>query len=274
MGSAAEVEVEAEGLVDRQFHRRRPRPAAERQRNGEAGEADQKDGDENAGGKRLQHRSFEMARDVARAEAERGGEPESFGRDGEPALQEEPHRERQVEEDMRQNDAAEAVDGDPADAERGKPVVDDAGTAEDAEDAHHRDDHRQDEGRAEKRDQKRPAPESAAAPAPARPESPSARLSAAETAAWVTVNRRAAQSAGPSARDGRRRGRAPRQACRASARGPANRRPRAEPEPRAQRLSAVCHSTNAASRIAAASSGGIEKALFRPDQRFETLGQP
>ena len=76
-------------------------------------------------------------------EAERGGEAEAFGRDGEPALQDQPGGERQVEEDMRQHDAVEPVDLTPA-AGPASPsaCVQEPRPAEDGEQAQDGDDRR------------------------------------------------------------------------------------------------------------------------------------
>lgn len=64
-----------------------------------------------------------MPRNLGRAEVQRCGKAEALGGNGEPALQEQPDGERQVEKDMGEDDPAQSVDRDSAKADRGNRVV-------------------------------------------------------------------------------------------------------------------------------------------------------
>ena len=109
-GGAAEVEVEAQRLVDRELDRGRPRPAAEGQRHRERGHAEQEHQHEGARQHLAQHRRLDAAEHVAGGEAELRRKPELLGRNGEPALQQQPRNQRHVEEDMREHHPAQPVD--------------------------------------------------------------------------------------------------------------------------------------------------------------------
>ncbi|MPL88438.1 hypothetical protein SDC9_34461 [bioreactor metagenome] len=148
------IGIEAEGLIDRQLDRRRPRSAAQHQRHGEGTEADEEDGERRAGQHRAQHRPLEMARHLGRAEAEACGQPQPLGRDRLPAVQHHPRGERQVEEDMGEDHPMRAIDAERGQAERGKRGVQRAAPAEDRDQPEDRDDRGQQEGRAHQRNER------------------------------------------------------------------------------------------------------------------------
>src|SRR6056297_2815942 len=130
-GGAVEIEVEGKGLVDGEFDRRGGRAAAEREGDGEARRADEEDDEEGAGKGGAEDRTLDQAVDVAGLETEGSGEAEALGRDFEPALQDQAGGERQVEEDVGEDDAVEAVDLHGRKSEEAQRVAEDARASED-----------------------------------------------------------------------------------------------------------------------------------------------
>ncbi len=104
-----EVKIETEGFINRQFHRGRARPATKGQSDRKRGQADQEYDQKRAGQNLAQHRAFKRADNVARRHAKRGGKAKPFGRDCQPALQDQPGGQRQVEKHMGQKHAVVAV---------------------------------------------------------------------------------------------------------------------------------------------------------------------
>ena len=76
---ARRIEVEAQRLVDRHLQRRRRRPAAQRQHDGEGGDAEHEDEAGDARQRRAQHRPFDQPEGRARRPC-RAGSPAATGR--------------------------------------------------------------------------------------------------------------------------------------------------------------------------------------------------
>ena len=107
---AREIHVEADGFVDRHFQRRRAGPAAERQHDGEAREAEEEDQRRDRRRLALQDRPVEKRKiapgRMPSCAASRQCSPGTAASDAE----EDPRGERRVEEDVRDQDARQAVE--------------------------------------------------------------------------------------------------------------------------------------------------------------------
>ncbi len=241
-----QVEVEAHRLIDRQFQRRRPRPAAQDQRHGKGGQAQREHRRGRPGQHLAQHRTFQMARDVAGGEGQALGQPQPLGRDRLPALQDHPGGKRQVQEDMRQHHALHPVDRDRRQPEGGEDDIHRPLPPEQRQQAHDRDGHRQQEGRAHHHDHR---------PPPGKPP-PCQRLG---------------QGHRQRHRQGRRHRRLHQREAQRTRIGRGKRQPPRRPGHRHQGRSdhherrsaycdsAACHSASAALRIASASSAVISR---------------
>ena len=118
---AVEVELEPKRLIYRQLHGGRAWPAAKREGNRKAHGADHEDHQRGTRHHLPQHRPFEMPVHGARIHAEARRQAKALGRDFLPALQDEPRRQRKVEEDMSQDDAMEPVDRNLRQPQHSKP---------------------------------------------------------------------------------------------------------------------------------------------------------
>ena len=165
-GRTLKVEIVADGLIDGEFDGRCLWAAAEGEDDGEARRAQEKNEGEDARQALLQHRPFDMARDGARGHAKLAGEAPLLGGDGEPALQQDAGGKRQVEENMGQQDAADAIERRGFEADRLGEAWQQSPFAPYRQYAEDGDDHWQDEGRTEKRQNGPPARKAACGKGP------------------------------------------------------------------------------------------------------------
>ena len=154
-----QIKIKAQRLVDRDFQRRRLRAAAEREHDGERGEAQQKNHAENAGNHRAQQRPFNMKKNMARPHSMQRGEAARALRQREQAVQKNSRGQRQIKKHMREQNAGQAIEIiAPRDAGRGERVVDPAAAPVHRDQADDRDHARNDQRHAAEFDQ-RAAPE-------------------------------------------------------------------------------------------------------------------
>src|SRR5262245_33287459 len=154
-GGACWIIVEAERLIDADFEGRGRRPAAQGEHDRKARGTNEEDQTRYAGKAAFDLGPFDEAESRHGGEVELCREPEAFGRDAVELLQNEPGCERQVEEDMRQENA-----GQPIDVERlAKEAAQPAGAAIDGDNAKDDDDGRQRQRQSEEAEQEAAAQE-------------------------------------------------------------------------------------------------------------------
>ena len=144
------IEIEAQRLIDGGLQRRPARSAAERERDGEAGEAEHEDETGDAGEGRPQGRKLDQAEDLCAAHAELACQAPALARHGLQPRQQGAGGEGHVEEDMGDQYAAEAVE----EAAQRQPrtrrqPVQPAALAIEGDDGEDRDDGRHHHGQAE-----------------------------------------------------------------------------------------------------------------------------
>ena len=152
-GCTAEIKVKAEGLINRQLNGGRFGAAAKRQHHGKTGETDDKYNGEHPGQHATQHRIFQQMAHVARAEPQAGSKPEPLGRDRQPTLQDQPHRQWQVEKHMRQQHPVQPIDLHRVKSNPAQRDAENAFAAKHRQQTQHRHDHRQDKRRSHQRQQ-------------------------------------------------------------------------------------------------------------------------
>ena len=148
-----DVEVQPQRLVDRHFKRRRPRTAAKRENDGEAGECEEKGEHGDARQNFRNAGPLDQPEDRPRGHAELRCQPPRLSGNGLPGRQQQAHGKRYVEEGVGNENALESVDRtEPPHSDRSQRGVDGAILSPHGHHPEHGDDGRQDQRDAEEAD--------------------------------------------------------------------------------------------------------------------------